>query len=83
MPEDATLDRLLAIVDRRAMIGTLARGAMVCVPGVRVLFPREAASRTRTSRRSSLRSVASSRRWRGSESHSPARRSLAWMPRQP
>ena len=36
MPDDATLDRILAsIVDRRAVIGTLARGAIVCVPGAR------------------------------------------------
>jgi hypothetical protein len=40
MPDDATLDRILAsIVDRRAAIGTLARGAMVCVPGARLLLP--------------------------------------------
>src|SRR5580765_8583045 len=39
MPDDATLDRILAsIVDRRAVVGALARGAIVCVPGVRVLF---------------------------------------------
>ena len=40
MPDDATLDRILAsVADRRAVIGALARGAMVWVPGVRVLFP--------------------------------------------
>jgi len=41
MPDDNELGRLLtSILDRRTLIGTLARGAVLCVPGVRVGFPR-------------------------------------------